>query len=57
LHFRCGLLGVRKGHQFFCPRCNQVEHADVNASQNLRLKFTVLRSSGLPSISPEARSS
>lgn len=57
LHFRCGLLGVRKGHKFFCPHCNQVEHADVNASQNLRLKFTVLRSSGLLSTSPEARSS
>jgi IS605 OrfB family transposase len=56
LHFRCGLLGVRKGHQLFCPHCNQVEHADVNASQNLRLKFTVLRSSGLESTSPEARS-
>jgi IS605 OrfB family transposase len=54
LHFRCGLLGVRKGHQLFCPHCNQVEHADVNASQNLRLKFTVLRSSGLESTSPEA---
>ena len=56
LHYRCGLLGNRKGHKFFCPHCNQVEHADVNASQNIRLKFTVLRSSGLLSTSPEARS-
>ena len=54
IHYRCGLEGIRKGHKFFCPHCNQTEHADVNASQNIRLRFTVLRSSGLfLSTSPE----
>ena len=50
----CGLLGIRKGHKFTCPHCGCVAHADVNASHNIRLRFTVLRGSGPLSIGPEA---
>jgi hypothetical protein len=31
------------------------EHADINAARNIRDRCTVLRDSGLPSTSPEAR--
>lgn len=44
---RCGLLGTRVGSRFSCS-CGYSDHADVNASYNIRLKFTVLRSSGPP---------
>jgi putative transposase len=50
---KCGRLGVRRGHKFSCE-CGHVEHADVNASHNIRLSFTVLRSSGVVSTTPEA---
>jgi IS605 OrfB family transposase len=50
---KCGKLGVRRGHKFSCE-CGHVEHADINASHNIRLSFTVLRSSGSQSIDPEA---
>lgn len=43
---KCGQLGNRRGHNFTCS-CGHSEHADINASHNIRLKFTVLRSSGL----------
>jgi len=54
IHHICGLMGVRSGHRFFCPHCNVVEHSDTNASQNIRLRFTVLRGSGPLSAGPEA---
>ena len=50
---KCGQLGSRQGHRFSCT-CGHSAHADVNASHNVRLTFTVLRSSGLQSTSPEA---
>ena len=50
---KCGQLGERWGHSFKCS-CGHNDHADVNASHNVRLTFTVLRSSGLQSTSPEA---
>lgn len=50
---KCGSLGVRRGNRFSCE-CGHVEHADVNASHNIRSKFTVLRGSGRQSIRPEA---
>lgn len=34
-HFRCGHLGIRKGLDFYCPHCDQHEHADGNASRNI----------------------
>lgn len=50
---KCGQLGNRRGHNFTCS-CGYAGHADVNASHNVRLSFTVLRNSGLLSTSPEA---
>jgi IS605 OrfB family transposase len=53
-HNVCGLIGQRFGSKFYCPSCGVREHADVNASKNILSDFTVLRSSGLLSTSPEA---
>ena len=43
---KCGKIGLRQSHHFSCE-CGHTAHADVNASHNIRLAFTVLRSSGL----------
>ena len=32
-HHRCGHLGIRKGNDFYCPTCDQHEHADGNAAR------------------------
>lgn len=32
---RCGSLGNRNKHRFFCPICGRLAHADLNASQNI----------------------
>jgi putative transposase len=32
-HHECGHLGVRKGNDFYCPTCDQHEHADGNAAR------------------------
>lgn len=50
---KCGLVGNRFGSKFSCV-CGNVEHADVNASHNIRQNYAVLRSGGLSSTSPEA---
>ena len=50
---KCGLLGIRQEHKFACA-CGHVEHADINASHNIRLSYAVLRSSGHQSMCPEA---
>jgi putative transposase len=52
---RCGLRGLRKRHSFTCPHCGYRHHADINAALNIRNRFTQLRLSGEPSISPEAQ--
>lgn len=48
----CGSLGNRFGHRFTCA-CGHAEHADVNASHNIRTLYTILRGSGCPSERPE----
>lgn len=50
---RCGIIGNRMKHSFSCV-CGYKEHADINASKNIRNRFTILRSSGDQTISPEA---
>jgi IS605 OrfB family transposase len=50
---KCGLLGKRNGHSFLCS-CGHAEHADVNASHNVRLSYAVLRGGGSLSTGPEA---
>ena len=50
---RCGMKGVRKRHEFSCE-CGYENHADINASLNLRDKYTALRRRGAPSVVPEA---
>jgi putative transposase len=35
---RCGEMGIRYGHSFFCPHCLYTTFADFNASHNLRLR-------------------
>jgi IS605 OrfB family transposase len=52
---KCGEIGSRTGTKFQCL-CGHREHADVNASHNIRLNYTALRSSGPPSSGPEATS-
>ncbi|WP_176728865.1 zinc ribbon domain-containing protein [Thermogemmatispora onikobensis] len=52
---RCGQRGNRRRHAFTCPHCGFQEHADINAARTIRTRFPVLRGSGLPSTSPEAR--
>ena len=32
---KCGSLGARKKHRFFCSTCGSQQHADYNASLNL----------------------
>ena len=44
----CGSIGTRFGNRFTCV-CGHVEHADVNASHNIRAVYATLRSSGCPS--------
>lgn len=53
---KCGLIGNRNRHLFTCS-CGNVVHSDINASLNIRNKFTNLRVSGVRSITPEAMNS
>jgi IS605 OrfB family transposase len=51
---RCGLLGIRKRHNFVCPHCGYQAHSDINAAHNIRLRYTALRGGGPLSTGPEA---
>jgi putative transposase len=42
LHHRCGLRGVRKDEDFWCPSCQVHEHADTNAALNHRQRGLAL---------------
>ena len=50
---RCGVLGTRNRHDFTCS-CGYQNHADVNASLNIRDTYTASRRRGVPSETPEA---
>jgi IS605 OrfB family transposase len=59
---RCGNLGDRQRHRFYCPHCGFTLHADLNAAFNIlhRAEETMLSEpkglgSGLKSTSPEAQ--
>lgn len=51
---QCGMAGRRISNVFVCASCGQKDSVDRNAAQNIRGKFTALRSCGLPPASPEA---
>jgi putative transposase len=51
---RCGLRGKRHRHQFTCPSCGHVQHADVNAATNIRNRYVQSRLDGALSTAPEA---
>jgi putative transposase len=62
--FRCGRLGNRQRHRFYCPHCGFASHADLNAAFNIlhRAKETLLSyqpngwwGSGAMSTAPEAQ--
>ncbi|MEZ4631083.1 MAG: transposase [Deinococcales bacterium] len=36
---KCGRLGLRRGHDFYCKRCNRQVHADWNAAKNLSQRY------------------
>ena len=50
---RCGGLGTRHRHDFTCS-CGYQNHADINASLNIRDTYTASRRRGVPSVTPEA---
>jgi IS605 OrfB family transposase len=59
---RCGNLGDRQRHRFYCPHCGFTSHADLNAAFNIlhRARETMLSEpkglgSGLKSTNPEAQ--
>jgi len=47
----CGSIGTRFGSKFSCL-CGHAEHADINASHNIRSIYAALRDSGAKSTAP-----
>ena len=35
IHYKCKTLGIRQFETFTCPKCNEIEDADVNAAKNI----------------------
>lgn len=52
---RCGQLGIRNKHRFWCPSCNLTNNADFNAAYNIQQAGLALLD-GLQSISPDVAS-
>lgn len=48
---KCGEIGIRNKHKFWCPYCNMANNADFNAAYNIR-KVSLTLSDGLSSTSP-----
>lgn len=52
---RCGEIGIRRKHNFWCPYCDHNNHADFNAAYNIR-KVSLALSDGLSSTSLDVSS-
>ena len=52
---RCGQLGIRRKHSFWCPSCNFANNADFNAAYNIQQAGLALLD-GLSSTSPDVTS-
>ncbi len=52
---RCGEIGIRRKHNFWCPYCNHSNHADFNAAYNIQ-RASLASPDGLSSTSPDVSS-
>jgi IS605 OrfB family transposase len=52
---RCGCLGSRRKHRFFCNSCNAILDADINAARNIRHLAAQGQSVNLPEVTHPVR--